>query len=52
LGAAETINDRTTADWAAATRELTGGEGVDLVIEVGGSATIGQSVASVRKAGP
>ncbi|MFL9945811.1 NAD(P)-dependent alcohol dehydrogenase [Paraburkholderia agricolaris] len=51
LGAAETINYRTTADWAAATRELTGGRGVDLVIEVGGSATIGQSVASVRQGG-
>lgn len=51
LGAAETINYRTTTDWAAATRELTGGEGVDLVIEVGGSTTIGQSVASVRQGG-
>ena len=32
-------------------RRLTGGQGVDAVLEVGGEKTIGQSLASVRMAG-
>ena len=43
LGAWATINYKTTPDWAKRTLELTNGEGVDHVIEVGGAGTLEQS---------
>ncbi len=46
MGADETINYRQTPDWAAAARELTGGRGVDHVVEVGGAGTFQQSIAA------
>lgn len=51
LGADSVINYRQQPEWAAAVRELTGGEGVDLVVDVGGAATVNQSVLSLRKGG-
>ena len=39
MGADQTINYRQTPDWAAAARELTGGRGVDHIVEVGGADT-------------
>lgn len=51
LGADELINYREHADWAARVKELTGGEGADHVIEVGGPGTLGQSVEAVRVGG-
>lgn len=51
LGADATINYRTTPEWSLEARRLTGGEGVDMVLEVGGEKTVGQSVASVRPQG-
>ena len=48
LGAWETINYKTTPKWAARARELTGGAGVDHVIEVGGADTLAQSIAATR----
>jgi len=45
LGADAVINYRTTPDWDVAVRELTGGRGVDQVIDVGG--TLEKSVKSV-----
>jgi NADPH:quinone reductase-like Zn-dependent oxidoreductase len=51
LGADETINYVTTPEWAGEVRRLTNGEGADVVIEVGGEKTIGQSLAAVRVAG-
>jgi len=51
LGAWETINYRETADWGKQARKLTGGEGVDLVVEVGGAGTLAQSLAAVRFGG-
>jgi len=51
LGADEVINYKTREDWDAAVLELTGKRGVDHVIEVGGSGTLGKSVASVRLGG-
>jgi len=51
LGADETINYRSTPDWDKAVLELTGGRGVDHVIEVGGSGTLTRSVKSVRTGG-
>jgi NADPH:quinone reductase-like Zn-dependent oxidoreductase len=51
LGADETINYRETPDWGARAKELTGGSGVDLVIEVGGAATLEQSLRGIRFGG-
>ncbi|HEX4204758.1 MAG TPA: NAD(P)-dependent alcohol dehydrogenase [Ktedonobacteraceae bacterium] len=51
LGADEVLNYRTTPDWHIAVRELTGGQGVDQVIEVGGPGTIEQSIKSTRYSG-
>ncbi|HEX4962258.1 MAG TPA: NAD(P)-dependent alcohol dehydrogenase [Thermoanaerobaculia bacterium] len=45
------INYRETPDWAAKVKELTGGAGVDLVVEVGGGGTLKQSLQSVRMGG-
>jgi NADPH:quinone reductase-like Zn-dependent oxidoreductase len=44
MGADDFINYRTTPDWATAARELTGGRGVDHVVEVGGAGTFEQSI--------
>jgi NADPH:quinone reductase-like Zn-dependent oxidoreductase len=44
LGADETINYRTVPDWDLQVRELTGGAGVDLVVETGGAATFARSL--------
>lgn len=51
LGANETINYRSTPDWDAAVLELTGGTGVDRVVEVGGPGTFDRSVNAVRVGG-
>ena len=51
LGAWETINYRQTPDWETRVRELTDGEGVDHVVEVGGAGTLEKSVASARVGG-
>jgi NADPH:quinone reductase-like Zn-dependent oxidoreductase len=51
LGAAETINYKTTPDWEKKARDLTGGVGVDHVLEVGGGGTFARSVRAVRVAG-
>lgn len=46
LGASDTINYRTHPEWQDEVRRLTGGRGVDHVVEVGGGGTIERSVAS------
>jgi len=51
LGADETINYKAVEDWDKAVLELTGGRGVDHVIEVGGTGTLTRSVKSVRVGG-
>ena len=51
LGADETINYRATSDWEKRVLELTGGRGVDHVIEVGGTGTLTHSVKAVRTGG-
>ena len=48
LGADVTINYRTAADWGKKARELTG-QGVDLVVEVGG---VGPLIESIRAKRP
>ena len=51
LGADHTINYRTEPEWAKAARKLTGGRGVDHVIEVGGAGTFQQSIQAIRIGG-
>jgi len=51
LGADHVINYVTTPDWDRAVRDLTGGNGVDHVIEVGGANTLPLSLKSVRRGG-
>jgi NADPH:quinone reductase-like Zn-dependent oxidoreductase len=48
LGANETINYKANPDWDKEARRLTGGTGVDRVIELGGSGTFPKSVQAVR----
>ncbi|KAL2857081.1 NAD(P)-binding protein [Aspergillus pseudoustus] len=45
------INYRTTPDWASEAVRLTGGKGVDHIIEIGGLGTIEQSIAAVARGG-
>jgi NADPH:quinone reductase-like Zn-dependent oxidoreductase len=51
LGADETINYRTVPEWHQEVLRLTGGRGVDLVVEVGGHGTLNRSVAATRTGG-
>jgi NADPH:quinone reductase-like Zn-dependent oxidoreductase len=51
LGAHELINYKNTPEWDVEVRKLTGGEGIDKVIEVGGSSTISRSLRAVRTYG-
>lgn len=51
LGADATINYARTPDWDAAVRDLTGGVGADLAIDVGGPATISRTLRAVRADG-
>ena len=51
LGAHETINYVTTPDWDKAARAMTGGLGVDHVVEVGGAGTFEKSLRAVRPGG-
>lgn len=51
LGAAATVNYRTHPDWAAEVLRLTGGRGVDHVVEVGGPGSFAQSLKAIRPGG-
>jgi len=51
LGAEECINYKKVPEWDQRVRELTGGTGVDLVVEVGGAGTLPQSLKAVRTGG-
>lgn len=51
LGAVETINYREQADWESAVLEMTGGVGVDRVVEVGGPGTLQKSISACRVGG-
>lgn len=51
LGADDTINYVATPDWEESARKLTGGRGVDHVIEIGGAATFNKSVRAVKMGG-
>jgi len=51
LGADHVINYKDTPDWGKAAKKLTGGRGVDEVVEIGGPGTLAQSIAACRPAG-
>jgi NADPH:quinone reductase-like Zn-dependent oxidoreductase len=51
LGASDTINYKEHDDWDRKVTELTGGRGVDHVVEVGGAGTLDKSMRAVRMAG-
>jgi NADPH:quinone reductase-like Zn-dependent oxidoreductase len=51
LGAWKTVNYREQPDWGKVVRALTGGVGVDHVVEVGGAGTLPQSLKAVRVGG-
>lgn len=51
LGADELVNYKETEDWGKRALELTGGRGVDVVVEIGGAGTLPQSIQAVRVGG-
>jgi NADPH:quinone reductase-like Zn-dependent oxidoreductase len=51
LGADLLLNYKAVPDWGQAAKDLTGGRGVDHVVEVGGPATLAQSIAACRIGG-
>ncbi|MDX1293833.1 MAG: NAD(P)-dependent alcohol dehydrogenase [Hyphomonas sp.] len=51
LGADHVINYKDTPDWGKAAKALTGGRGVDEVVEIGGPGTLAQSIAASRPGG-
>lgn len=51
LGADHVVNYRQTPNWGAVSHDLTGGRGVDHVVEIGGPGTLGQSIDAIRVGG-
>lgn len=51
LGAAATVNYRSTPEWDKAVRQLSGGEGVDLVVEIAGAGTLARSLGALKTGG-
>lgn len=51
LGADELINYKDVPGWGASALELTGGRGVDTVVEIGGAGTLDQSMMATRVGG-
>jgi NADPH:quinone reductase-like Zn-dependent oxidoreductase len=51
LGADHLINYKSVPKWGSAARSITGGRGVDQVVEVGGPGTLAQSIAATRPGG-
>ena len=51
LGADQLINYKETPAWGAKVLELTGGAGVDCVVEIGGAGTLDQSMMATRVGG-
>lgn len=51
LGAWRGVNYREEPQWGRKVRELTGGDGADFVLEVGGAGTLEQSLSAVRLGG-
>ncbi|KAH7324939.1 hypothetical protein B0I35DRAFT_449745 [Stachybotrys elegans] len=52
LGAHHVINYREVTEWGRAAKELTpNGRGVDMVVDIGGDATVGQSIEALKTNG-
>jgi NADPH:quinone reductase-like Zn-dependent oxidoreductase len=51
LGASDVINYKTAPDWNQRVMELTGGEGADHILDVGGAGTLARSLQAVRAGG-
>ncbi|HEY1646597.1 MAG TPA: NAD(P)-dependent alcohol dehydrogenase [Terracidiphilus sp.] len=51
LGLDAGLNYEDDSDWDRWVLEQTGGEGVDLVVEVGGAGTLGRSLRAIRRSG-
>ncbi|BBI52550.1 hypothetical protein HORIV_49710 [Vreelandella olivaria] len=51
MGAEHTINYKETPDWGKRVKELTNGEGVDHIVEVGGPGTLPQSFDAIKIGG-
>lgn len=51
LGAEHTINYKSEPEWGRKVKELTGGRGVDHIVEVGGPGTLPQSIDAIRIGG-
>jgi NADPH:quinone reductase-like Zn-dependent oxidoreductase len=51
LGADHLVNYKATPAWGQAARDLTGGRGVDHVVEIGGSGTLPESITAARIGG-
>lgn len=51
LGADHTLNYKSDPSWGESVRKLTGGRGVDHVLEIGGPGTLAQSISACRVGG-
>lgn len=51
LGITDVVNYNAVANWDARIRELTGGRGADLVVEVGGPGSLAKSISALRYCG-
>lgn len=51
MGADHLVNYRDVPDWSATVMDFTDGTGADIVIELGGAATLGQALRSIRMDG-
>ena len=51
LGADATLHAPSTPEWGQAAREIVGGDGIDMVVELGGEGTLPQSLRAVRTGG-
>jgi NADPH:quinone reductase-like Zn-dependent oxidoreductase len=51
LGADHGINYVTTPGWGSVVRELTGGQGADVVVDLGGTGTLSESIRATRMDG-
>jgi NADPH:quinone reductase-like Zn-dependent oxidoreductase len=51
MGVPDVVNYNTTPDWERAVMDLTGGQGADHVVELGGSGTFEKSLRSLRVGG-
>ncbi|WP_240488391.1 zinc-dependent alcohol dehydrogenase family protein [Labilithrix luteola] len=51
LGVSDVVNYRATPEWQREVLRLTGGEGVDQIIETGGAGTLARSIEAVKASG-